>query len=396
MVSSTDILYRYTLPLSGVCTLIHLARGTRELELIEQLFRFMRFQRLVLFAAIYLENLKNFYYIVKNKFQAFRGISNVLYVLFVILFVFSTMGTQLFGKVAYYNSYSPNANFRSFYRSILVLIRIATLDNWNIIMYDASHHKKNCVVDPPYDPRYCGFSDHVGCLPLNGCGDLAIFPFVLIYVLLMGFVAFNLFVSTVLRGFEEEVGNSRTMRTEYLFKFVSQWSQFDPLATCLLKSSKLKSFVANLFEPLGFGGAKVDSDVLRERASFIRAKMPKPYKGYYHFQDVLRVLSALLIKETKVPDVSDLSKSGSFRSLLSSDSFKSSSDGIKSEDSDVKCQNVKYDADLDIGSISNDNDAVYVKIKADESESHQDGADPVSSWLTAAASFKHGNKSFFS
>ena len=29
-------------------------------------------------------------------------------------------------------------------------------------MYDASHKKKNCVDDPPYDPSYCGFSDHPG------------------------------------------------------------------------------------------------------------------------------------------------------------------------------------------------------------------------------------------
>jgi len=39
-----------------------------------------------------------------------------------------------------------------------------------------------------------------GCIPLNGCGKFNVFPFILSFVFIVGFVAVNLFVSMVLEG----------------------------------------------------------------------------------------------------------------------------------------------------------------------------------------------------
>lgn len=185
---------------SNFCSIHDFICGTRTLYTVAQTFRFLRFERLILYLVFHVERLRPFYYIAKSGFRAFHGIGNVISVIFLIIFIFSTMGMQLFGKIAFHNSYGLEANFRSFYRSWLLLIRVGTLDNWNSFMYDAAHKTKECVPDPDYDPRYCGFSDHPNCIPLNGCGDVAIFPFLLIFVLLVGFVAFNLFVSIVLQG----------------------------------------------------------------------------------------------------------------------------------------------------------------------------------------------------
>ena len=74
------------------------------------------------------------------------------------LYLFDIIGMQLFAKTAYFNSYNERANFRSFYRSLLLLIRFATFDNWNGFMYDLAHHRKECDISPVYDPKYCGFN----------------------------------------------------------------------------------------------------------------------------------------------------------------------------------------------------------------------------------------------
>jgi hypothetical protein len=56
------------------------------------------------------------------------------------------------------------------------------------------------VVDPDYDPDYCGFNDFPGCIPLNGCGSIAMFPFLLSFILVVSFIFCNLFISVVLEG----------------------------------------------------------------------------------------------------------------------------------------------------------------------------------------------------
>jgi hypothetical protein len=63
------------------------------------------------------------------------GLINVFGLLFLLFFIYSVMGVQLFAKVQYHDELNAHANFRSFGSAILTLFRMATGENWNGFMY---------------------------------------------------------------------------------------------------------------------------------------------------------------------------------------------------------------------------------------------------------------------
>ena len=146
----------------------------------------------------YSEGLKLLYNILHALAKIFNNVINVSLLTFIFMFAFSTLGMQLFAKTAYYGEYNEHANFRTFYRSMLTMLRMVTFDNWSGFMFDASHKKKNCDANPSYNPEYCGFSNHADCKPLNGCGSVVIFPFMITFIIFVGLCLMNLFVAMVL------------------------------------------------------------------------------------------------------------------------------------------------------------------------------------------------------
>lgn len=62
---------------------------------------------------------------------------------------------------------------------MVLLLRLSTGDGWNFFMHDMAAEREDCVTDPDYDPDMCGFSDRPNCVPLNGCGSWAIFPYMI-------------------------------------------------------------------------------------------------------------------------------------------------------------------------------------------------------------------------
>lgn len=61
----------------------------------------------------------------------------------------------------------------------MLLLRFSTGENWNGFMYDMVAEREGCETDPVYDPNMCGFVDRENCIPLNGCGSKAIFPYMI-------------------------------------------------------------------------------------------------------------------------------------------------------------------------------------------------------------------------
>jgi voltage-gated sodium channel type IV alpha len=67
------------------------------------------------------------------------NIINVLALLILIWFTFSVAGMNLFSNANFYTEYSENANFTSFYLSMLMMIRCSTGEKWNVIMHEISN-----------------------------------------------------------------------------------------------------------------------------------------------------------------------------------------------------------------------------------------------------------------
>lgn len=71
------------------------------------------------------------------------------------------------------------ANFQTFWGSMVLLLRFSTGENWNGFMYDMVADREGCVSQPVYDATMCGFSNNPNCTPLNGCGSWSIFPYMI-------------------------------------------------------------------------------------------------------------------------------------------------------------------------------------------------------------------------
>jgi hypothetical protein len=114
------------------------------------------------------------------------SLGNIGSLLFLLFFIFAIMGVQLFAKVKFQDdgSLGPNAHFRDFGTALLLLIRASTGENWNGVMYDCLN-MVDCVVDPPFNASVCGFSDHPGCEPLQGCGSGMSYAYFVLFTLLI-------------------------------------------------------------------------------------------------------------------------------------------------------------------------------------------------------------------
>ena len=74
---------------------------------------------------------------------------------------------------------NEQANFQTFWGSMVLLLRFSTGENWNGFMYDMVAEREGCESQPVYDPDMCGFTYHANCKPLNGCGSRSIYPYMI-------------------------------------------------------------------------------------------------------------------------------------------------------------------------------------------------------------------------
>ncbi|CAM9574083.1 unnamed protein product, partial [Ectocarpus sp. 8 AP-2014] len=111
------------------------------------------------------------------------SLGNVGALLFLQFFIYAVMGVQLFATVGLRGAVDEQANFQTFWGSMVLLLRFSTGENWNGFMYDMVAEREDCVSNPVYDPDMCGFTSHANCTPLNGCGNWSIFPYMIRYAI---------------------------------------------------------------------------------------------------------------------------------------------------------------------------------------------------------------------
>ncbi|CBN75915.1 similar to sodium channel, voltage-gated, type IX, alpha isoform 5 [Ectocarpus siliculosus] len=219
------------------------------------------------------------------------SMGNVGALLFLLFFIFAAMGVQLYAKVGLEGALNAQANFRSFWDTMVLLLRFSTGENWNGFMYDVAAERDGCRSDPEYDPDVCGFTSHDNCIPIDGCGSWTIYPYMISFTFLITFVFLNLFIGVILDGFDSAKEESDDFITEEdLTRFAEHWSNFDPHATCLMSVQDLHSFLQSLFKPWGFGvHYQASSRELRHKVR--RLDLFVFDNNKVHFKDVLHALS---------------------------------------------------------------------------------------------------------
>jgi len=226
--------------------------SVRSLAMLVRVFRVTRILRLV-------KASKSIRQILLTLYIALPGLSNITSILFLMLFIYSTMGVQIFAKVALSDNIDSHANFQDFGTGFLFLLRAATGEAWNSCMHDLATASPGCVDDPPYDPRMCGFNNVEGCTPINGCGNPIAYAFFCSFTLLVTYVMLNLTIAVILEGFslshEEE---EPLFDPELLAEFQAKWSEIDPKATGFVKVDKMLLLINIHTPPLGRFGMPLD------------------------------------------------------------------------------------------------------------------------------------------
>uniref|UniRef100_A0A7R9YEG0 Uncharacterized protein n=1 Tax=Pinguiococcus pyrenoidosus TaxID=172671 RepID=A0A7R9YEG0_9STRA len=236
---------------------------------------------------------------------------NVGALLVLCLFVFAIIGNQLFAKVAFNDSgvHGPRMNFRDVHTGMLTLFRFTTGENWNEFMHDLAQRPEGCTADPEYDPGVCYFEGFYfkevnGCVPLDGCGSILIYPYMLLFVV-AALIIVNLLIGAVLTAFDdarrsnEEIEKALDKGEMYQFnfrEFQQAWAVYDPSATSYITIDQLGDLLQDLQPPWGFGREHLTSE--RELNRKLRTLSLKVYEECtVHFVEVLVALSMNHLRE---------------------------------------------------------------------------------------------------
>ncbi|OWZ15606.1 Voltage-gated Ion Channel, partial [Phytophthora megakarya] len=242
-------------------------------------------------------------HILTTLYVALPGLSNVSSILLLLLFIYTTMGVQMFAKVALSDNIDMHANFQSFGRGFLLMIRAATGESWDYCMHDFVSRTDGCVDDPQYDPTMCGFNNSADCVPLNGCGNPIAYLFFCSFTLLGTYVMLNVTVAVILESFSVSNEDDEPLfDPELLDEFQVKWAQVDPKAKGFIPVTRLYTIFSILQPPL------VKPEAVKDKKSFLRfvckffyeiGNMRLPmYEGEtIYFTDTLLAMTREMVKE---------------------------------------------------------------------------------------------------
>jgi hypothetical protein len=77
------------------------------------------------------------------------GVMNIAILYFLLLYIYSSIGTSLFGLIKYQTFIGEKWNFQGIGNSLLLLIRITSGESWNVIMHECMNIRRN-----GYDCKY--------------------------------------------------------------------------------------------------------------------------------------------------------------------------------------------------------------------------------------------------
>ena len=172
-------------------------------------------------------------------------ITNIMLLVFLLIFIYSVLGISLFADVKYGNAYNGDNNFRNFFQSVVLLFRCITGEAWNDIMNDLTN-TDNCNSNQTYaDIQSKG---------IQGCGSWYSYVYFITYMILLRMIIMNLTVAAVINGLQAaRKDNSRVIKREDVNILVNIWAEYDPKATGWIEVTDLVFLLFELPTPMGYG-----------------------------------------------------------------------------------------------------------------------------------------------
>jgi hypothetical protein len=140
-------------------------------------------------------------------------------------------------------------NFQNFGNAVVLLVRVATMDNWLQVM-------QACMVAPNDDPRSCSYAR-------DDCGNVGAIPYFITYIIVVSIILLNLFVAVIIETFEKTHSQEEwKLSPQALEQFVALWGQYED-GSGSISPKDLEDLLIKLDPPLGLGPNANTKDVLR-------------------------------------------------------------------------------------------------------------------------------------
>jgi hypothetical protein len=178
--------------------------------------------------------------------EAIPAMGSMSVLLLLFLFLFSTIGMQTFSFVMLQGDLNRQFNFQTFFSSFLLLIRSATGEGWNTLMFDTARTRS---ITFQCDPNATWESINQNEGVPNGCGSPIAILFFLLFLFMVAYIFLNLFIAIVVDTY---LGMSNAFNLPIkpcdVEIFVLLWSTYDPSARGFIAIQDLPKLLKDLDE----------------------------------------------------------------------------------------------------------------------------------------------------
>jgi hypothetical protein len=162
-----------------------------------------------------------------------RTCAAVFALVFLVFFVYACVGMRLFSGVRRGDGITRLNNFERIDFALITLLRVATFDDWQIIMW-------NCAMQPPQCDESIGECGYPGWAQL----------YFMSFICVGQWIGLNFFTAILLDAFARSEREDRmAVQPEHIQRFRALWKKFSTSDT--LPVPKLAVLIAQLRTPLG-------------------------------------------------------------------------------------------------------------------------------------------------
>ena len=182
------------------------------------------------------------------------SVFNVLILYFLTLFIYAIIGMTMFYNLKYQDIISEKWNFRNFFNSFLILIRVTSGEGWNTILHE-SINERDGFFDCKYDNEmtiYEKYKENIGCGTIFG------FPYYISFVILSTMMFLEFFSAVISSAMNDTYAmNLEELKISEINKFKKKWIKFDKEGSGFIKYNKLNKFLYSIGHPLGITSLKI-------------------------------------------------------------------------------------------------------------------------------------------
>jgi hypothetical protein len=207
---------------------------------------------------------------------ALPALMNVLLLLLIVFFIFAVLAVFLFHKIKEGIIINEYFNFNNFGYSLFTLFKMATGEDWNVLMYDTTRTAKE------------------GCIAGKTCGSKLNILFFLVFIIFVSYIMLNLFILVILEEFDKNYGEAQGLISQFksdLEALKLHWHKHSVnYGGNKIPERNVFEFFSTLKDKLAIEGhpnQKPEEKDIFIHQTLIKLDMKSDKFGFVHFNEVL-------------------------------------------------------------------------------------------------------------